>query len=54
MSSRRWLGAITSTSIGFRLVAALAPGVSSANVLLMHCNRSTSTASASSKMFDSA
>ena len=54
MSSRRWLGEITSTSIGRSEVEARASSVSSASVLLMRCRRSTSTASASRKMFDSA
>ena len=54
MSSRRSLGEITSTLIGFRLVSASASGGNKASVALMRCSRSTSTASASRKMFESA
>ena len=54
MSSSRSLGEMTSTLIGFRLVSASARGGSSASVALIRCSRSTSTASASRKMFESA
>jgi competence protein ComEA len=54
MSSSRSLGEMTSTLIGFRLVCASARGGSSASVALIRCSRSTSTASASRKMFESA
>jgi hypothetical protein len=52
MSSSRWLGEITSASIGFSGVSASAVSGSSASVRLMRRMRSMSTASASRKMLD--
>ena len=52
MSSRRWLGAMTSASIGFSGESANTDSGSSASVRLMRRSRSTSTAKASRKMLD--